>query len=121
MTEDKRKYVRIPLSADATLHVVDSPGGIPIQTRVRDISFAGVGLSSPESVDTGTKVAIKIALSDQTEQEVAEGLVAWKIELKNEYDLGIYFSHPISHEGHPRLYGIISSGLDLSTDVPPES
>jgi len=92
MTKDKRKYFRIPFSADATLLVIDSPSNISIQTRIRNVSFSGICLSSPEAVDTGSRVVIKIESKDQEKKEVVEGMVAWNIELKNGYDLGIFFS-----------------------------
>lgn len=92
MTKDKRKYFRIPFSADATLLVVDSPDDISIQTRIRNVSFSGLGLSSPKAVDTGTRVVIKIESKGQEKKEVVEGMVAWNVELKDGYDLGLFFS-----------------------------
>jgi len=110
MTDNTRKYVRAPFPADATLLVLNNPGNVSIQIRIRDISFAGAGVSSPQAVDTGKKVAITIKLDNGEKKEIVEGIVAWKIELRNEYDLGIYFSHAIEPTVHPLLHGIINAG-----------
>jgi len=40
----------------------------------------------------GTRVVIKIESKGQEKKEVVEGMVAWNVELKDGYDLGLFFS-----------------------------
>ena len=68
------------------------------RTRTFDISRHGMGFLSTQPVGINQKIALEIVLKPNTEPVMVVGVVKWvrKIEVTNQYRIGMVFSEVIS-------------------------
>ena len=59
MTDDRRKFRRIPMNLPASLEGVEQPGK-PVQIDVVDISFGGLRLLAPSAIPPDTLVKLTL-------------------------------------------------------------
>ena len=67
-------------------------------TKTFDISRHGIGFLSSQPVAINQKIALEIVLKPNTEPVMVIGVVKWvrKIEVSNQYRIGMVFSEVIS-------------------------
>ncbi len=88
--EQKRKFKRLPTNLKAEYSLQESTDGGK-QCTVINISLNGAGLEfyAHESVDTGTKLLLKIFDQDGEKAFEAEGVVRWSKQGEKDFVCGI--------------------------------
>ena len=68
------------------------------QTKTLDFSRHGIGFLSSQPIGINQKIALEIVLKPNTEPVMVIGVVKWvrKIEVSNQYRIGMVFSEVIS-------------------------
>ena len=107
---NRRKLYRVALGADVGLNArICGKAGIEIAVQIVDLSYAGVGLLVPRSIQQTLKEGQFIALKFESEaldwRVSASGRVQNLIEYEGEFRVGIEFSdsNAVDHQLSPSL------------------
>ncbi|MFH1877858.1 MAG: PilZ domain-containing protein [Candidatus Omnitrophota bacterium] len=73
MTEEKRRYMRFNVLADA----VCKTGGVRKQLKVKNFSREGLGILSDEMINKGEEVEIEMVIPGDNIPVMLQGEIAW--------------------------------------------
>jgi c-di-GMP-binding flagellar brake protein YcgR len=109
-----RKWYRYHFFGTASIQVLKE--NTKIDATIADISFSGMGIYSPEPINKGKKVMVRISFintSGKTCEDNVTGRIDWQLKFGNIYLIGISFDEELNLIKQPLLFKHLTDLIEI--------